>query len=187
MTQTFKYESPSSDGIFAYLRKNSIPYSINSADYVHGGRYCNIDGMSQSPVSSIADGNDNTAWRNLEEKNARFIIDLMSDFYLESYFIHKTCNSISPWQLKGSFDKQSWTLIDTHPGVDNSVSDIIINVSKPKTYRFFEFSAQSGSGTIHITKLELFGILRPQFGCHQQYMHCHLHFLPFLFTTLHFK
>ena len=175
----------SSNGIFAYCRKNRINVSITSPGYYNSpeGSYCGEIHTSK-PVSCIIDGTNSTAWRNNDKNKSYFIIDFESSlFYLTSYtIVNSFCsmnnNTLFPWKLYGSIDYENWDVIFESKKALSGSFFTNFKVERRRSYRYFNFSASSG--WIHLTQIEFFGILNRAFPtCQSNNIYSILHVFYF--------
>ena len=171
--KNFHYNSNSKNGLFYELRQKSIPFAIESPDFHNSTSYCTIGHFGLEAIA-IADGKFETGWRNNLDNQSYFIIDLYyMNFVLTGYTIEKECNTVPPLTILGSNDNTTWKTIDTQNRMerDQSFSYFPIH-NNMNSYRFIKFSAiNPDREKIHISELELFGILNYMLTCKKNFFH----------------
>ena len=159
----YNYSDQNAEGVFSHFRAESTKIHISSLDYYTNkdDHYCGLD-IKPSSASALVDGNESTAWRNLDVNNAAFIIDFFfSSFYLTDYLLYSPCNTLYPWYIKGSNDKHKWNLIDEqNSDLNKTNQNLHYKVKDPGLYRYFKFESKD-PGLIHLLKIEFFGSLIP--------------------------
>ena len=136
-------------------------------------------------VFAIADGNPETAWRNQYTSNSYFIIDFYyMNFLITGYTITKDCNTLPPLVILGSNDNITWKEIDKQieMGTDQSFSYFPIR-NHMNSFRFIKFSVFNNDGYIHISELELFGILNYMPTCQKNLFFRYLSCLSMIFLS----
>ena len=169
-----KYSSPTNfSGIFELIRKTggNISKFVNfsSIDYFNAGNgFCSL-AVTASPASCLVDGTMSTAWRNLNDVNNYFDIDFMtSRFMIQSFEIITICNPPENLIVKGSNDRTTWKELFNEDLSLQANVNYTINVNSISSYRFFRFTTKKSY--IHLSKIELYGILNPYMKCTDSFM-----------------
>lgn len=113
------------------------------------------------------DGDRNTSWSSSGSTTKWLQAEFRWGATADSYGLVPRSDGYGPtgWQLKGSNDAATWTVLDTQIG--QTFTDDQRNtypVSAPEEYRYYriQFTAwQDPTGTMSVTEWELFGVASP--------------------------
>ena len=108
----------------------------------------------------IIDGDNETVWANDVYGEAFFIIDFnKNNILLESYTISWPCLKGNNWIIEGSNNNQTWFVVDNVTKFSSTSMTYHRKCRNPSTFRYFKISTEEDR--IHISDVELFGVLNP--------------------------
>ena len=158
------------NGFFKFVRSQNLLGFVNvtSHDFTQTTDFCGV-GASGSKASGIIDGNFESCWCNMEEKDEYTKINIeigLGSFQLYDFVFRSACGIPETLLIKGSNNGLNYVDICTITDIEFAYTSSIHRCfSKGKAYRYFEIrqigKSQSNEYKLHVAEIEFFGSLNP--------------------------
>ena len=171
MNKKFIYKGKVYDGLFTYLKKNSLTDQFklirDSYQAITTDDFCHTSGYYGADVNTLIDGNEKSSWINKDGIDKMYlIIDLkIIHFKISGMIFYSSCNVPDTLIIEGSFDNSKYEFISNQTNIEDFTPNYF-KLKPKKPYRYIKLrqnfvKVEPSNLKLHISELELFGTLNP--------------------------